>query len=83
MKKSGEKKRHDCISNRKIFAGSKSFGKLKIIHIPGKCISLEDMLSCSFTKTELQINQQNTKIFHLNLALLYYKTKLETCTLFN
>ena len=31
--------------------------KLKIFHTPGKNLSVADMLSCSFTKAELQLNQ--------------------------
>ena len=34
------------------------FSKLKIIHSPGKHLSVADMLSRSFTKTELQLNKQ-------------------------
>ena len=37
------------------------FSKLKIIHTPGKNISVADMLSRSFTKAELQINQLKHK----------------------
>ena len=37
------------------------FSKLKIIHIPGKNLSVADMLSRSFTKAELQINQLKHK----------------------
>ena len=37
------------------------FTKLKIIHTPGKNLSVADMLSRSFTKTELQINQLKHK----------------------
>ena len=37
------------------------FSKLKIIHTPGKNLSVADMLSRSFTKTELQINQLKHK----------------------
>ena len=33
------------------------FSKLKIIHLPGKHISVADMLIRSLTKAELQINQ--------------------------
>ena len=32
------------------------FSKLKIIHTPGKNLSVADMLSRSFTKAELQLN---------------------------
>ena len=35
--------------------------KLKIIHTPGKNLSVADMLSRSFTKSELQINQLKHK----------------------
>ena len=38
-----------------------NFSKLKIIHIPGKNLSVADMLSRSFTKAELQLNQQKHK----------------------
>ena len=37
------------------------FSKLKIIHTPGKNLSVADMLSRSFTKTELQLNQLKHK----------------------
>ena len=37
------------------------FSKLKIIHAPGKNLSVADMLSRSFTKTELQLNQLKHK----------------------
>ena len=37
------------------------FPKLKIIHTPGKNLSVADMLSRSFTKTELQLNQLKHK----------------------
>ena len=37
------------------------FSKLKIIHTPGKNLSVADMLSCSFTKAELQLNQLKHK----------------------
>ena len=33
------------------------FSELIIIHTPGKNLSVADMLSRSFTKTELQVNQ--------------------------
>ena len=35
--------------------------KLKIIHTPGKNLAVADMLSRSFTKAELQINQPKHK----------------------
>ena len=37
------------------------FSKLKIIHTPGKNFSVADMLSRSFTKAELQLNQLKHK----------------------
>ena len=37
------------------------FSKLKIIHTPGKNLSVADMLSRSFTKAELQLNQLKHK----------------------
>ena len=37
------------------------FPELKIIHFPGKNLSVVDMLSRSFTKAELQINQLKHK----------------------
>ena len=37
------------------------FSKLKIIQTPGKNLSVADLLSRSFTKTELQINQLKHK----------------------
>ena len=37
------------------------FSKLKIIHTPGKNLSVADMLSRSFTKAELQFNQLKHK----------------------
>ena len=37
------------------------FSKLKIIHTPGKNLSVADMLSRSFTKTELQLNELKHK----------------------
>ena len=37
------------------------FSKLKIIHSPGKNLSVADMLSSSFTKIELQLNQLKHK----------------------
>ena len=38
-----------------------NISKLKIIHTPGKNLSVADMLSRSFTKAELQINQLKHK----------------------
>ena len=37
------------------------FSKLKIFHTPGKNLSVADMLSPSFTKAELQLNQLKHK----------------------
>ena len=37
------------------------FSKLKFIHTPGKNLSAADMLSRSFTKTDLQLNQLKHK----------------------
>ena len=37
------------------------FSKLRIIHTPGKNLSVADMLGRSFTKAELQINQLKHK----------------------
>ena len=44
------------------------FSKLKIIHTPGKNFSVVDMLSRSFTKVELQLNQLKHK--QIDFALL-------------
>ena len=38
-----------------------NFSKLKIIHTPGKNLSVADMLSRYFTKAELQLNQLKQK----------------------
>ena len=48
------------------------FSKLKIIHTPGKNLSVADMLSRSFTKAELQLNQLKHKQLppQINFALL-------------
>ena len=48
------------------------FSKLKIIHTPGKILSVADMLSRSFTKAELQLNQLKHKQLppQIDLALL-------------
>ena len=37
------------------------FSKLKIIHTPGKNLSVSDMLSRSFTNAEIQLNQLKHK----------------------
>ena len=47
---------------------------LKIIHTPGKNISVADLLSRSFTKEELQTINSNINTFHLILISQYYKT---------
>ena len=48
------------------------FSKLKIIHTPGKNLSVADMLSRSFTRAELQLNQLKHKQFppQIDFALL-------------
>ena len=48
------------------------FSKLKIIHTPGKNLSVADMLSRSFTKAELQINQLKHKLLppRIDFAIL-------------
>ena len=53
-----------------------NFSKLKIIHTPGKNLSVADMLSRSFTKAELQLNQLKHKQLppHFNFALLQDNT---------
>ena len=58
------------------------FSKLKIIHTPGKNLSVADMLSCSFTKVELQINQLKHKQLppQIEFAVLQNNT-LEAITL--
>ena len=52
------------------------FSKLKIIPTPGKKLSVADMLSRSFTKPELQINQLNytQPQSQIELAILQHKT---------
>ena len=52
------------------------FSKLKIIHTPGKNFSAADMLSCSFTKAELQLNQIKHKQVppQINFAILQNDT---------
>ena len=37
------------------------FSNFKLFHTPGKNLSVADMLSRSFTKTELQVNQLKHK----------------------
>ena len=48
------------------------FSKLKIIHTPGKNLSVADLLSRSFTKEELQINQLKHKHLppHIDFTIL-------------
>ena len=48
------------------------FSKLKIIHTPGKNLSVSDMLSRSFTEAELKLNQLQHKQLppQIDLALL-------------
>ena len=48
------------------------FSKLKIIHTPGKNLSVSDMLSRSFTEAELKLNQRQHKQLppQIDLALL-------------
>ena len=52
------------------------FSKLNIIHTPGKNISVADMLSRSFTKAELQLNQLKHKQLppQIDFALLQDNT---------
>ena len=52
------------------------FSKLKIIHTPGKNLSVADMLSRSFTKAELQLNQIKHKQLppQIDFALLQDNT---------
>ena len=52
------------------------FSKLKIIHTPGKNLSVADMLSRSFTKAELQLNQLKHKQLppQIDFALLQDNT---------
>ena len=52
------------------------FSKLKIIHTPGKNLSVADMLSRSFTKAELQLNQLKHKQLppQIDFALLQNNT---------
>ena len=46
------------------------FSKVKIVHTPGKKLSVADMLSRSFTKTELQLNQLKHKQPQIDFAIL-------------
>ena len=49
-----------------------NFSKLKIIHTPGKNLSVADLLSRSFTKEEIQINQLKHKHLrpHIDFTIL-------------
>ena len=50
--------------------------KLKIIHTPGKNLSVADILSRSFPKTELQINQLKHKQLPLfNITRCYTQAR--------
>ena len=51
--------------------------KLKIIHTPGKNLSVADMLSRSFTQTELQLNQLKHKQLssQIDFAILQNNTR--------
>ena len=53
--------------------------KFKIIHTPGKTFSVADMLSCSFTKAELQLNTQ--VLPQIDFVVLHLKINLHICTL--
>ena len=53
------------------------FSKLKIIHTPGKNLSVADLLSRSFTKEELKVNQ----LKHKHLPPQIYFTFLHNNTL--
>ena len=52
------------------------FSKLKIIHTPGKNLSVADMLSRPFTKAELQLNQLKHKQLPPQIVLHFYKMAL-------
>ena len=41
------------------------FSKLKIIHTPGKNLTVADILSRTFTKEQLQVHQLRHKQYHL------------------
>ena len=58
------------------------FSKLKIIHTPGKNLSVADMLSRSFTKTELQLNQLKHKQLPPQIDFAIFSKQLfDTCSL--
>ena len=52
------------------------FSKFKMVHTPGKNLPVTDMLSRSFTKAELQINQLKHKQLptQIDFAILQNKT---------
>ena len=52
------------------------FSKLRLIHTPGKNLSVADMLSRSFTKTELQMNELKHKQLPAQIHFACYKTTL-------
>ena len=52
------------------------FSKLKIIHTPGKKLFVADMLSRSFTKAELQLNQLKHKQLPPQIDFALYKMAL-------
>ena len=58
-----------------------NYSNLKIIHTPGKHLSVADMLSRSFAKAELQINQLKHK--QLPPQIDFAKQYPQTCTLPN
>ena len=57
----------------------RNFSKFKIIHTPGKNLSVADMLSRSFTKAELLISQVMMKIKYTpesqNMTLPFQQTQ--------
>ena len=52
------------------------FSELKIVHSPGENLLVADMLSRSFTKAELQINQLKHKQLppQIDIAILQHNT---------
>ena len=50
------------------------FPKLKTIHTPGKNLSVADMLSRTFTKQQLQLNQLKHKQFPPQMEFAIIKT---------
>ena len=58
--------------------------KLKIFHTPGTNLSVEDMLSRSFTKTELKLNQLKHKQLSSQIDFAKLQKKIvNTCSLHN